>query len=63
MNIKESTVDGNLQVYENLLRQGGIGEPGDKHFDPVHDINMTEYIQLCNGDLMSKEQLETGIES
>ena len=38
MNIKESTPDGNIEVLESLLWQGGIGEPEDKKFDPKKEI-------------------------
>ncbi|KAF6746607.1 hypothetical protein DFP72DRAFT_752538, partial [Ephemerocybe angulata] len=30
MNIKESTPDGNIEVVQNLLRQGGIGDPTEE---------------------------------
>jgi hypothetical protein len=30
MDIKESMQDGNIEVVETLLCQGGVGEPADK---------------------------------
>ena len=33
MNIKESTPDGNVEVVECLMQQGGIGEPDDERFN------------------------------
>jgi hypothetical protein len=59
MNIKESTPDGNVEVLESLLRQGGIGEPEDKKFDSEKDVDMSEHILLIHGDLLTKERLDT----
>jgi hypothetical protein len=58
MNIKESTPDGNIEVMESLLCQGGIGEPEDKQFDPENDVDMSEHILLIHSDLLTKEQLD-----
>ena len=59
MKIKESTLDGNMEVMESLLRQGGIGEPDDRRFRPDEgDVDMSEYVLLVNGDLLTKERLE-----
>lgn len=58
MNVKESTPDGNVEVVECLLRQGGIGEPDDKNFDP-EDVDMSESVLLVHGDLLTKEWLDT----
>ncbi|KIL00962.1 hypothetical protein PAXRUDRAFT_776034, partial [Paxillus rubicundulus Ve08.2h10] len=33
MNIKQSTTDGNIEVMEDLLRQGGLGDVSDAAFD------------------------------
>jgi hypothetical protein len=46
-------------VLESLLHPGGIGEPEDYKFDPETDVNMSEYILLVCGDLLTKEQLDT----
>ncbi|KAM6504000.1 hypothetical protein JOM56_000943 [Amanita muscaria] len=59
MNIKESTPDGNVEVLESLLRQGGIGEPEDKKFDHEKDVDMSEHVLLVHGDLLTKERLDT----
>jgi hypothetical protein len=59
MNIKESTPDGNIEVNENLLRQGGIGDPADPDFDPQNDVNMLLFIVLLHGDLLTKERLDS----
>ncbi|KAF8993895.1 hypothetical protein BDQ17DRAFT_1392515 [Cyathus striatus] len=58
MNIKESTPDGNIEVVENLLRQGRIGEPGDKMFHIHKDVDMTGFVILIHGDLLTKERLD-----
>ncbi len=54
MNIKESTQDGNIEVMENLLRQGGLGESNDKG-----DTDITEWVLLVHGDLLTKERLDS----
>ena len=59
MNIKESTTDGNIEVVETLLRCGGLGELDDSTFNPGKDIDMSEYIILVHGDLLTKERLES----
>jgi hypothetical protein len=59
MNIKELTPDGNVEVLESPLHQGGIGEPEDKKFDAENDVDMSEHILLIHGDLLTKEQLDT----
>lgn len=59
MNIKESTQDGNIQVMENLLRQGGLGECGDRNFNADKDTDLSEWILLVHGDLLMKERLDS----
>jgi hypothetical protein len=59
MNIKQSTTDGNVEVMENLLRQGGIGDKNSNNFDQSHDIDMSEHVLLVHGDLLTKERLDT----
>ncbi|KAG2114388.1 hypothetical protein DEU56DRAFT_874321 [Suillus clintonianus] len=51
MDIKQSTTDGNVEVLDNLFRQGGIGDPHDSGFDAEHDVDMSEHIMLIHGDL------------
>ncbi|EGO22204.1 hypothetical protein SERLADRAFT_440219 [Serpula lacrymans var. lacrymans S7.9] len=58
MNIKQSTPDGNIEVLDNLLRQGGIGDKSDKHFVPELDADMSEYVILVHGDLLTKERID-----
>ena len=59
MNIKESTTDGNIEVMECLLRQGGIGNPQDKQFNLENDVDMSKYIILLHGDLFTKERIDS----
>ena len=59
MKIKQSTVDGNIEVMENLLRQGGLGDPTDPNFETSGDVDMSEFVLLVHGDLLTKERLDT----
>lgn len=59
MKIKESTIDGNIQVIENLHQQGGIGEPDDPKFAIACDVDMSEWVLLVHGDLLTKERVES----
>lgn len=59
MDIKQSMTDGNVEVLENLFRQGGIGDKRDSSFDADHDVDMTEHVILVHGDLLTKERLDT----
>ncbi|KAG2029678.1 hypothetical protein BDR03DRAFT_880197, partial [Suillus americanus] len=59
MDIKQSTTDGNVEVLNNLFRQGGISNPRDSGFDAEHDVDMSEHIILIHGDLLTKERLDT----
>ncbi|KAG1718684.1 hypothetical protein EDB19DRAFT_1649825, partial [Suillus lakei] len=59
MDIKQSTTDGNVEVLDNLFRQGGIGDPRDSGFDAEHDVDMSEHIMLIHGDLLTEERLDT----
>ncbi|KAJ3555101.1 hypothetical protein NP233_g12284 [Leucocoprinus birnbaumii] len=47
MNIKESTQDGNIEVMEDLLKQGGLGEKGSSSFKEGKDdgIKTTQKIE------------------
>ncbi|KAI9455461.1 hypothetical protein BJY52DRAFT_1121970 [Lactarius psammicola] len=44
---------------ENLLRQGGLGDPTDPGFDTNGDIDISEFVLLIHGDLLTKERLDT----
>lgn len=59
MNIKESTADGNIEVMSSLLRQGGLGDPTDKHFKPGVDVDVSDWVILVHGDLLTKERLDS----
>jgi hypothetical protein len=59
MDIKQSTTDGNVEVLEDLFRQGGIGDKRDSSFNADHDVDMTEHVILVHGDLLTKERLDT----
>lgn len=59
MDIKQSTTDGNIEVLEDLFRQGGIGDKRDSSFNADHDVDMTEHVILVHGDLLTKERLDT----
>ncbi|KAH8986836.1 hypothetical protein EDB86DRAFT_3065853 [Lactarius hatsudake] len=47
MKIKQLSVDGNIEVMENLLRQGGL------------DVDISEFVLLIHRDLLTKERLDT----
>ena len=59
MKIKQSTVDGNVEVMDSLLRQGGLGDPTDPGFETSGDVDMSEFVLLVHGDLLTKEHLDT----
>lgn len=59
MNIKESTADGNIEVVQNLLRQGGLGDETDKRFKSGVDVDISEWVVLVHGDLLTKERLDS----
>ncbi|KAI9430086.1 hypothetical protein BJY52DRAFT_1133667 [Lactarius psammicola] len=59
MKIKQSSVDGNIEVMENLLRQGGLGDPTDPGFDTSGDVDISDFVLLIHGDLLTKERLDT----
>lgn len=58
MKIKQSTTDGNIQVVDNLHEQGGIGEAGEKGVLIGWDRDMSEWVILIHGDLLTKERLD-----
>lgn len=59
MPIKQSSVDGNIEVMENLLRQGGLGDPTESNFATSGDIDMSEFVLFIHGDLLTKERLDS----
>jgi hypothetical protein len=59
MKIKQSTVDGNIEVMDSLLRQGGLSDPSEPSFETSGDIDMSKFVLLIHGDLHTKERLDT----
>ncbi|KAH8978758.1 hypothetical protein EDB86DRAFT_2815527, partial [Lactarius hatsudake] len=59
MKIKQLSVDGNIEVMENLLRQGGLGDPTEPGFNTHGDVDISEFVLLIHGDLLTKERLDT----
>jgi hypothetical protein len=59
MKIKQSSVDGNIDVMDNLLRQGGLGDPMEPDFESSGDVDISEFVLLVHGDLLTKERLDT----
>ncbi|KAH9038083.1 hypothetical protein EDB85DRAFT_1888141 [Lactarius pseudohatsudake] len=59
MRIKQSSVDGNVEVMDNLLRQGGLGGPTEPDFGSNGDVDISEFVLLVHGDLLTKERLDT----
>ncbi|KAH9015955.1 hypothetical protein EDB83DRAFT_2232606 [Lactarius deliciosus] len=59
MKIKQSSVDGNIEVMENLLRQGGLGDPTEPDFEANGDVDISDFVLLVHGDLLTKERLDT----
>jgi hypothetical protein len=59
MKIKQSSVDGNIEVMENLLQQGGLGDPTDPGFCANGDVDMSEFVLFVHRDLLTKERLDT----
>ncbi|KAA1479733.1 hypothetical protein DENSPDRAFT_789531 [Dentipellis sp. KUC8613] len=61
MDINESTVSGNLDAIQNLMRQGGIGNPDDDEDNNyIYDIvDMSEYVVLFHGDLSTCERVQS----
>ncbi|KAI9437345.1 hypothetical protein BJY52DRAFT_1230190 [Lactarius psammicola] len=51
MKIKQSLVDGNIK--------GGLGDPTDPGFDTSGDVDISEFVLLIHGDLLTKEHLNT----
>ena len=59
MKIKQSSVDGNIEVMENLLWQGGLGDTTDLGFSANGDIDLSDFVLFVHGDLLTKERLDT----
>jgi hypothetical protein len=59
MKIKQSSVDGNVEVMENLLRQGGLGDPMEPDFESSGNVDISEFVLLVHSDLLTKEHLDT----
>ncbi|KAH9068260.1 hypothetical protein EDB83DRAFT_2222816, partial [Lactarius deliciosus] len=59
MNIKQSSVDGNIEVMENLLQQGGLGDATEPGFSTSGNVDISEFVLFVHGDLLMKEHLDT----
>jgi hypothetical protein len=59
MKIKQSSVDGNIEVMESLLCQGGLGDLTDLDFESNGDVDLSDFVLLVHGDLLTKEHLDT----
>lgn len=59
MDINQSKVAGNLQAIEELLRQGGVGDPSESKFDVA---DMREHVIIFHGDLGTGERVQTLLE-
>ncbi|KAH9014974.1 hypothetical protein EDB85DRAFT_2076409 [Lactarius pseudohatsudake] len=55
----QSSVDRNIKVMENLLRQGGLGDPTELDFEANGDVDILDFVLLVHGDLLTKEHLNT----
>ncbi|KAH8976432.1 hypothetical protein EDB92DRAFT_1938755 [Lactarius akahatsu] len=44
---------------ENLLRQGGLGDPTELDFESNGDVDISDFVLLVHGDLLTKERLDT----
>ncbi|KAH8977876.1 hypothetical protein EDB92DRAFT_1808094 [Lactarius akahatsu] len=59
MKIKQSSVDGNIEVMENLLHQGGLGDPTELDFESNGDVDILDFVLWVHGNLLTKERLNT----
>ena len=56
MDINQSRVSGNIQVVQNLLDQGGIGD------ETEDSVDISDHVVIFNGDLATGERLESVLE-
>ncbi|KAK7055893.1 hypothetical protein R3P38DRAFT_2682417 [Favolaschia claudopus] len=64
LDIKQSTVAGNLQAIPEFLEQGGVGDPSEK-FEGIWERNvksMVPYVVLFHGDLGTGERIASILE-
>lgn len=59
MDINQSKVTGNILAIEELLRQGGVGDPSESKFDIV---DMRGHAVIFHGDLGTGECIQTLLE-
>ncbi|KAJ6477429.1 hypothetical protein C8R47DRAFT_652261 [Mycena vitilis] len=59
LDIKQSTVAGNIQVIPELLEQGGVGDPSQEDDSAwVRDVlSIVQYVVLFHGDLGTGERI------
>lgn len=64
MDIKQSTVAGNIQAILELLQQGGVGHPTDDDDSEWESnlVNIAEYVVLFWGDLGTGERINSLLE-
>ncbi|KAH9071525.1 hypothetical protein EDB83DRAFT_2313561 [Lactarius deliciosus] len=59
MKIKQSSVDRNVEAMENLLCQGGLGDPMEPDFEANGNVDISDFVLLVHGNLLTKERLDT----
>ncbi|KAI5822356.1 hypothetical protein K523DRAFT_288205 [Schizophyllum commune Tattone D] len=61
MNISEASVSGNINVVGDLLRQAGVGDPGDndRSASDADLVDITRHILLFHGDLGTYERVQS----
>ena len=65
MDINQSKVSGNKDAIENLLRQGGVGDPTDEDDQEGWESNVVDispYVVLIHGDLGTCERVDSLLE-
>lgn len=61
MNHDNSSVNGNIDAIEDMLKQGGIGRHSPEDIPVTGEPpNLSEYVLIVLGDLGSGEQVDTG---
>ena len=64
MDINQSKVSGNIQAIEELMRQGGIGDPTVDDGTPWESslVDLREHVALFHGDLGTAERVQSLLE-
>lgn len=60
MDVKNSTIDGNIRAVSNLLQQGGVGDPNDEADSrwESDSVDISQHVVLIHGDLATIERLQ-----